>query len=732
MTEKERIDVGYAALAVDSGDTATQDSIVVNGVAIGEGDVTIGGSGKQTLWPRETLQEAAEGLQGQPLATDMNHTADGAKAQTPVEAVVGEVTWSGYKPGVGVLYEAEVDDPDIARKIQNDRLEVSPLVFRELEPLASNEADFKATDIQKWRDLSLVVDGAAPSNEIQVGENPMQAEALHGAIEALQTDLTPPEEVQNHAEEVLAWRDDDDKDVQGMTDTGWNRAEQLASGEELSVDDVQEISAWFARHGSEEYELNDDDMEPWEDNGRVAIKGWGGPPMRSWIMDKREQLVDAGELEALSAEALKTVAGVEFDGTAPGDLDESEIPNDDYESHYLYPGDTKSESSYPVVDAEGNLHRGNVDAAWGLGARGGVDAEEHDARLMELAMEFDNPPEWADMDDAESMADISDVSEDTLVRWGEDREGDRASYGMVVDVREEGDEPLDGEIDGDVTIEPPAALIEVHSPGDDGWEATDTMVGHKLNNDTLTVVDELPDPESLAEHAENMAEVPESMKFDNPGEAMSKAEDMGFEEIHTHGEGDNTVFMPGPTHDALLDELEGGEDTQSDDGSESMAQSSVVSDSDTITMDNINETQVAVLEAADDLEEPVEALQEFAAAEQPTVVEQNTYDSMRGVLEEALSERADLKDDTIEALGFGALVDEFRDDNGDLQAEALVQNPETGEPDADAEALGDDADMDKAEALYADYQQFGTEGLKDDITEALGVSDFDDAIEVLD
>jgi len=352
----ERITTGHEVLSVDSGDVPSQDTFVVNGIAIGEGDTTIGGSGKKTYWPKDTLKEAADALEGQPLATDTNHTADNPKAQTPVEAIAGEVTWAGYKDGVGVLYEAEVDDEDLAKKIQNGRLEVSPLVSREIEAMEDGPAPFKATEIARWRDLALVANGAAPSNSIEPGEAPA-AEALHETIAALQEgiDLTPPEDVQGHAQDVLDWRDDEDKNVQGMTDTGWNRAEQLASGEELSVNDIQEIAAWFARHGEDEYSLNEEGMNPWEDNGRVAIKGWGGPPMRSWVMDKREELTDMGELEAMSAEALKEVAGVEFDGTATGSLDESEIPNDDYESHYLYPEDTKTESGYPVVDADGNL-----------------------------------------------------------------------------------------------------------------------------------------------------------------------------------------------------------------------------------------------------------------------------------------------------------------------------------------------------------------------------------------
>ena len=180
MTEK--INTGYEAFQSGTGDVPVQ----VSGIALGEGDVTRGGSGKRTLWPRETLEEAAKGLQGKPLATSKNHTTDDTQPQTPSDAVIGEITWSGYKPGVGVLYEAELDDPDIARSVENGRLEVSPLVSRELEPLEENdEADYKATEITRWRDLATVVKGAAPSNEITVGAQTMKAEALHASIEAL-------------------------------------------------------------------------------------------------------------------------------------------------------------------------------------------------------------------------------------------------------------------------------------------------------------------------------------------------------------------------------------------------------------------------------------------------------------------------------------------------------------------------------------------------------------------
>lgn len=88
----------------------------------------------------------------------------------------------------------------------------------------------------------------------------------------------------------------------------------------------------------------------------------------------------------------KTVAGVSFTGTKQGKLDEPSIPNDDFESHYLFPGDNKSDSSYPVVDGDGYLRRGNVESAYQVGARGGVSDEELTSKLKKLNDEFENPP----------------------------------------------------------------------------------------------------------------------------------------------------------------------------------------------------------------------------------------------------------------------------------------------------------------------------------------------------
>jgi hypothetical protein len=59
----------------------------------------------------------------------------------------------------------------------------------------------------------------------------------------------------------------------------------------------------------------------------------------------------------------------------------------------------------------------------------------------------------------------------------------------------------------------------------------------------------------------DLQKVPDEYIFSNPGEAVSKAQEMGLdgpgdEIIHTHGEGDDTAFMPASSHSELMDMLE--------------------------------------------------------------------------------------------------------------------------------------------------------------------------------
>jgi hypothetical protein len=142
---------------------------------------------------------------------------------------------------------------------------------------------------------------------------------------------------------------------------------------------------------------------------------WGGDAGVDWAQRQNEQM-DTNQQDTL--QDMKTVAGVRFQGTRDGKLDETEI-EDNFGDHALYgEGENKEDFSYWVVDAEGFLRKGNVESAWSLGCRGQCPGEdEHDSNLMDLAAEFDDPPEFAEeMDTNSSDMDMLETDGDITVR----------------------------------------------------------------------------------------------------------------------------------------------------------------------------------------------------------------------------------------------------------------------------------------------------------------------------
>lgn len=102
-------------------------------------------------------------------------------------------------------------------------------------------------------------------------------------------DLTPPKAAQENAQKVLDWRDEHGDDVNGMTRTGWVRANQLAGGEELSPDIVGRMAS-FNRHRSNSDIAEEYEGEPWKDAGYVAWLGWGGDEGIDWAMRMSDRI----------------------------------------------------------------------------------------------------------------------------------------------------------------------------------------------------------------------------------------------------------------------------------------------------------------------------------------------------------------------------------------------------------------------------------------------------------
>ena len=74
------------------------------------------------------------------------------------------------------------------------------------------------------------------------------------------------------------------------------------------------------------------------------------------------------------------------------------------------------------------------------------------------------------------------------------------------------------------------------------WEVSPVLVGANQNTYTLAVKSE-----KEIDEAEEKAEIRKDV-FDNPGEAMERAKQIGCDEIHSHEENGQTIFMPCKTH----------------------------------------------------------------------------------------------------------------------------------------------------------------------------------------
>jgi len=87
-----------------------------------------------------------------------------------------------------------------------------------------------------------------------------------------------------------------------------------------------------------------------------------------------------------------------------------------------------------------------------------------------------------------NLLDTANVAQGDVVRWSA---AGGTAYGRVREtVDEDGQIPASDIVGDGGPINGPAALIEVYRPGEDGWEASGEMVGHKTDNDTLDVLDD--------------------------------------------------------------------------------------------------------------------------------------------------------------------------------------------------------------------------------------------------
>jgi len=86
-----------------------------------------------------------------------------------------------------------------------------------------------------------------------------------------------------------------------------------------------------------------------------------------------------------------------------------------------------------------------------------------------------------------------------------------------------------------------------------------------------------------------------------------------------------------------------------------------------------------------DLGTAKDVLREFATTDEAQIVsadtlsqKENKIDELAGVFRDALQSQKGLSETAVEGMTVDALTAEFRDEDGELEADTLAQNPETG------------------------------------------------------
>jgi hypothetical protein len=102
----------------------------------------------------------------------------------------------------------------------------------------------------------------------------------------------PPKGAKSNAQRVLDWKEKYGDEVNGMTEVGWRRARQLASGEPVSRDVVSRM-AQFNRHRDNAKIEEEHKGTPWKDAGYVAWLGWGGDAGVDWARRKMDEIQKA-------------------------------------------------------------------------------------------------------------------------------------------------------------------------------------------------------------------------------------------------------------------------------------------------------------------------------------------------------------------------------------------------------------------------------------------------------
>jgi hypothetical protein len=98
-----------------------------------------------------------------------------------------------------------------------------------------------------------------------------------------------PKIVQQNAEKALELHEQHGR---GGTDVGVEMAQKLASGKEISAEDVLHVAKYFPRHAGDNLEQDGSDGKA-PSNGFIAWMMWGGDEGREWSESTRAKIEGA-------------------------------------------------------------------------------------------------------------------------------------------------------------------------------------------------------------------------------------------------------------------------------------------------------------------------------------------------------------------------------------------------------------------------------------------------------
>jgi hypothetical protein len=382
---------------------------IIHGVALGPDDVTRGQSGVKKVWPADELRKAADSLEGTELVEDHENNSRG---------VIGEVMKAGFKDDVGIIYEAELDDEELARKIQNGRLDVSVRgLHKSVDELDETDDGAKIVEDIVFDNLSIVADGASPSNSVRMGEHDeLSAAALAQFTQELESSYEPADYVKwDDGHGIVFEVDGDELLVELMEESGgmWR-----AIGEQATVS-MSDVTEWNV---DEEEDIGSPQDEDSEENMR-CIKHI------EELMDAEIPMPGDAQLLYPSEEKARQVAKMMgLDGIHPHDFEDETwyMPGEDHAAFEKVMEDMSVEENAALIEEgmkffstinNSEVYVKNVSGKMSTVQVVGGDAmwkEPEDNVIRKLA---DGDWEYAGRMDESEMAEEPNYSQGDWVRW---------------------------------------------------------------------------------------------------------------------------------------------------------------------------------------------------------------------------------------------------------------------------------------------------------------------------